>query len=222
MVTPTVPLVRPPGQARLAAACLAAALLSAGSGPAPAADLGVIGPLHPIAEPDMLDEIQAVLRARQASGELERLQQAAHRRMRAAIETPAAVRGLQRAMRKRTWEVDPSVRFDAPIVDPEGRTVVPAGTLANPLSVVRLSKVLLFIDGRDRAQVAAARRLMDGSPQPVVPVLTAGSPPALARVWKRPVFFDQDGRLVQRFGIQAVPAKVSQQGLRLRVEELPA
>lgn len=221
MVTPTVPLVRPPARPRFAA-CLAAALLSAWSAPAPGADLGVIGPLHPIAEPDMLDEIQAVLRARQASGELERLQQAAHRRMRAAIETPAAVRGLQRAMRKRTWEVDPSVRFDAPIVDPEGRTVVPAGTLANPLSVVRLSKVLLFIDGRDRAQVAAARRLMDGSPLPVVPVLTAGSPPALARAWQRPVFFDQDGRLVQRFGIQAVPAKVSQQGLRLRVEEFPA
>jgi len=189
---------------------------------ATAADLGSIGPVYPIVEPDMLDEIQASLRARQATGELERLQQAAIKRMRAHIETPPAVSGLVRTRQPRSWDVDPSVRFDEPVVDHEGRIVVPAGTLANPLSVVSLSSILLFIDGRDRAQVAAAKRFIDASPQPVMPILTAGSPVALARTWQRQVFFDQDGRLVRRFGIQAVPARVSQAGLVLRVEEFPA
>jgi conjugal transfer pilus assembly protein TraW len=209
------------GARGVVAAALASSLLLTCAA-ANAADLGTIGPVYPIAEPDMLDEIQAILKAKQASGELERLQQAAHKRMRAAIETPAAVKGLTRAKQRRAWDIDPSVRFDESIVDHEGRVVIPAGTLANPLSVVRLSKVLLFIDGRDRAQVAAAKRLMDASPLLVVPILTGGSPTALSRAWQRQVFFDQDGRLVQRFGIQAVPARVSQHGLVLRVEEFPA
>jgi len=200
-------------------ASLALWALCACTSVARAADLGAIGPVYPIAEPDMLDEIQAILRARQATGELERLQQAALKRMRARIETPAAVSGLMRTRQPRNWDVDPSVRFDEPVVDHEGRIVIPAGTLANPLSVVSLSSILLFIDGRDRAQVAAARRFIDASPLPVMPILTAGSPVALARTWQRQVFFDQDGRLVRRFGIQAVPARVRQAGLALRVEE---
>jgi conjugal transfer pilus assembly protein TraW len=190
-------------------------------GPVHAADLGTIGPVYPIAEPDMLDEIQATLQAKQASGEIGRLQQKAFKRMRSQIETPAPVPMLVKARRARGWEVDPSVRFDEPIVDHEGRVVIPAGTLANPLAVVRLSSVLLFIDGRDRAQVDAAKRFIDRSPQPVKPILTAGSPVALSRAWQRPVYFDQAGRLVQRFGIQAVPARVSQAGQVLSVKEFP-
>ncbi|MGM9489644.1 type-F conjugative transfer system protein TraW [Ideonella sp. YS5] len=205
--------------AALIAAVAAAAVAIAGG--AAAADSGTIGPVYPIAEIDMLDEIQAVLKAKEGSGELPRLQQAAFNRMRAHIETPTAVAGVSRARKPRSWEVDPSVRFDEPIVDHEGRIVIPAGTLANPLSVVRLSSVLLFIDGRDRAQLAVAKRLMDSSELPVKLILTAGSPVALAKLWQRQVFFDQGGRLVQRFGIQAVPAKVSQAGLVLKVEELP-
>jgi conjugal transfer pilus assembly protein TraW len=206
----------------IGAAAATVAMTGLASDAAAAADLGTIGPVYPIAEPDMLDEIQAVLKAKQTSGELERLQQTAYKRMRGQIETPAAVAGVSRARRPRTWNVDPSVRFDESVVDHEGRVVIPGGTLANPLAVVRLSSVLLFIDGRDRAQVATARRLMDSSAALVKPILTAGSPVALARLWKRQVFFDQGGRLVQRFGIQAVPAKVSQDGLVLKVEEFPA
>lgn len=201
----------------LAAACLASTALGAHAG-----DLGTIGPVYPIAEPDMLEQIQAILKAKQASGDLERLQQAAYKRMRARIQTPPAVSGLVKARQARSWNVDPSVRFDEPIVDNEGRIVIPSGTLANPLSVVRLSSLLLFVDGRDPTQVAMAKHLIDTSAQRVVPILTAGSPAALTRLWKRQVFFDQDGLLVRRFGIQAVPAKVSQEGLVLKVEEIPS
>ena len=188
---------------------------------AQARDLGTIGPVYPIAEPDLLDEIQAVLKAKEASGELGRLQAVAQARMRAHIETPTPVAGLARAKVARAWDFDPSVSFDEPIVDREGRTVVPAGTLANPLTVVRLRSVLLFIDGRDKAQLKLAERLIQRSDQPVTPILTAGSPAALSQLWQRQVYFDQGGRLTTRFGIHAVPARVSQAGLVLRVEEFP-
>ena len=189
-------------------------------GPAQARDLGTIGPVYPIAEPDLLDEIQAVLKAKEASGELGRLQAVAQARMRAHIETPAPVSGLAQAKTVRAWDFDPSVSFDEPIVDREGRTVIAAGTLANPLSVVRLRSVLLFIDGRDKRQLKLAEALIQRSDQPVTPILTAGSPAALSQLWQRPVYFDQEGMLVRRFGIRQVPALVSQEGQRLRVDEV--
>jgi conjugal transfer pilus assembly protein TraW len=199
-----------------AVACLSLSLF------ARAGDLGTIGPVYPIVEPDMLEQIQAILKAKQASGDLERVQQAAFKRMRARIQTPTAVSGLAKTRQSRVWTFDPSVRFDEPIVDNEGRIVIPAGTLANPLSVVRLSSLLLFVDGRDQGQVATAKRLIETSQQRVVLILTAGSPASLMSQLHRQVFFDQDGLLVRRFGIQAVPARVSQDGLVLRVEEFPA
>ena len=207
--------------ARLRTAAVAACLASLGLA-ARASDLGTVGPVYPIAEPDMLEQIQAILKAKQASGDLERIQQAAYKRMRARIETPPAVGGLTKARQSRVWTFDPSVRFDEPIVDNEGRIVIPAGTLANPLTVVHLSSLLLFVDGRDKAQIAAAKRVIETSQQRVVLILTAGSPAALTSQLHRQVFFDQDGLLVRRFGIQAVPARVSQDGLVLRVEEFPA
>ncbi|MBK8324891.1 MAG: hypothetical protein IPL06_20020 [Betaproteobacteria bacterium] len=53
----------------------------------------------------------------------------------------------------------------------------------------------------------------------VKPILVAGLLDLIRR-WKRPVFFDQGGALVARLGIRHVPALVSQDGLRLRVDEV--
>ena len=40
------------------------------------------------------------------------------------------------------------------------------------------------------------------------------------RRWKRPVYFDQHGQLVERLGIRHLPALVSQDGKRLRIDEI--
>ena len=38
--------------------------------------------------------------------------------------------------------------------------------------------------------------------------------------WQRPVYYDQHGLLTAKFGIRQVPALVSQEGMRLRIDEL--
>ena len=38
--------------------------------------------------------------------------------------------------------------------------------------------------------------------------------------WRQPVYYDQLGLLTRRLGITKVPALVSQEGLRLRIDEL--
>ena len=96
----------------------------------------------------------------------------------------------------------------------------PAGTRKNPLEIVSLSKHLLFFDARDRRQVSRARELMATYQGRVKPILTGGSYLDLMKSWRIPVYYDQQGLLTRRFGIHQVPALVSQEGQRLRIDEL--
>lgn len=40
------------------------------------------------------------------------------------------------------------------------------------------------------------------------------------RQWRLPIYYDQQGLLTRRLGIKQVPALVSQDGLRLRIDEM--
>ena len=61
---------------------------------------------------------------------------------------------------------------------------------------------------------------MARTPARVKPLLTGGSYLDLMQSWGVPIYYDQQGRLTQRLGIAQVPALVSQEGQRLRVDEL--
>ena len=185
-----------------------------------ARDLGRVGPTYPIAEPDLLEEIQTVLKRKQASGELDRLQQQAQRRVMRSIESPAPVAGVLRTTAGRTHYFDPSITVQQAITDGQGRVIVAAGTRANPLDTVTLTRQMLFFDARDAAQLQLARAKLDELGDRLKPVLVAGSYMDLMRAWQVPVYFDQDGTLVRRLGIAQVPALVVQDGKRLRIDEL--
>lgn len=185
-----------------------------------AKNLGVIGPTYPIAEPDFLEEIQAVLREKEASGELAKLREQAKQSVIARIEQPAPVAGLARAKAPRTHYFDPSVSFSDPIVNDKGEVLIPAGTRANPLDTVTMTRRLLFFDGRDPEQVTRAKFVLDEMGGAVKLVLTGGSTLDLMRAWQTQVYYDQSGRLVKQLGITQVPALVYQEGKRLRIDEV--
>ena len=67
--------------------------------PVHALDLGRIGPVWPVVEPDLLALIQSRLQEKQASGELARIQKDFEVRSRRSIESPVPVTGLARATR---------------------------------------------------------------------------------------------------------------------------
>ena len=185
-----------------------------------ALDLGVIGPTTPIAEPDLLLELQAKLRERAGSGELQQWADVARQRAVASIRMPSAVPGLRRSAHARSFYFDPTVHVAQPLVDAQGQVLVAAGSRVNPLTIVSLSQRLLFFDGRDAAQVRQARALIERYDGKVKPILVAGSYLDLMRQWRFSVFYDQQGTLVQKLGITQVPALVSQEGPRLRIDEL--
>ena len=188
---------------------------------AQATNLGTIGPTYPVAEKNLLDVIMARLRAKEASGELKRHEQEARDRAAYAVNNPRPVDGLRRAQAARTFYFDPTFTLQSNVVDGTGAILFPAGTRKNPLEVVSLSKHLLFFDARDPGQVARVRELIEHYQGKVKPILVGGSYLDLMKRWNKPVFYDQDGTLVRKFGIAAVPALVSQEGQRLRIDEVP-
>lgn len=194
--------------------------LLAGTTPAHAADAGVIGPTYKIAEPHLLRFIEQRLRDKAASGELQRLEQEARIRSIDTVRNPEPVAGLVITQTKRTFYFDPTYVLDRNVSDAQGRLMFAAGTRANPLDIVSLSRRLFFFDARDPRQVAQARSLMQRYEGKVKPILTAGSYLDLMQAWRSPVYYDQHGLLTKRLGIRQVPALVSQEGRRLRIDEL--
>jgi conjugal transfer pilus assembly protein TraW len=187
---------------------------------APETDLGAVGPVYPVVEPDLLSAMEARLREKERTGELARLQREAVARSEATLRQPRPVDGLGRAIERRVTYIDPSVTFATQVLAPDGSTVVPAGTSVNPLDYVALSSWLLFFDARDPEQTRYAAMLLRQYQHRLKPILVGGSFVTVARAWQRPVYYDQGGALVRRLGIRRVPALVSQEGKRLRIEEL--
>jgi conjugal transfer pilus assembly protein TraW len=183
-------------------------------------DLGQVGPVYPIAEPDLLELIQSRLQAKQASGELARLEREFLERSRQAIESPRPVAGLVRTRSPRTFHFDPSVTVPETVRDHEGKVLVPAWTRVNPLDFVSLSNHLVFFDARDGAQTRKALALRRHYRGRVHLILTGGSYIDFMKRFDVRVYFDQQGLLVRRLGIRQVPALVTQEGKRLRIDEL--
>ena len=185
-----------------------------------AQDLGVIGPVYPIAEPSLLEVILAKLREADANGVMARLQRDTQASVKRGIEQPTPVAKITKTTMARSFYYDPSIVVPYAITDADGKVIVAPGTKVNPLDTVSLSKRLLFIDARDTAQIGRARGILDEHGGKVKVILTGGSYLELIRHWKRPVFYDQQGQLSDQLGIRHVPALVTQEGRRLRIDEI--
>jgi len=204
----------------IASAPLVLGLMLGAAGGARAMDLGVIGPTYEISEPHLLQMIEQRLREKERSGELGRLEAEARKRGIATVKNPPPVTGLRPTDTVRTFYFDPSFTLDRNIFGPQGELLFAAGTRKNPLEVVSLSRHLLFFDARDPRQVGRARQLIALYQGRVKPILVGGSYLDLMQSWHVPVYYDQQGLLTRRLGITQVPALVSQDGLRLRIDEL--
>ncbi len=192
-----------------------AMLLAAGA--ASAKDLGVRGETWPVAEPDLLAQIEARLAGMERSGELARLHEQARSDARASLEEPQPVPGIAPARRERTRLFDPSITVGRDILSPDGTLVAAAGTRVDPFAHGTFARDLVFIDGTREIEVAWA--LAHERPSKIV--LLAGRPLELARRHGRPFFFDQGGRLARRLGLAFTPSLVRRDGAHLRIAEFP-
>lgn len=189
-------------------------------GQSPDQEQVVVGPTYRINEPDFLKTIERKLKEKERSGELARLQREGIARSQQTIEHPKPVEALRNTTEPRSYYFDPSIVVTKDLATPDGKIIAPGGTRVNPLQVVHLSRDLLFFDERDKDQVSMAKRIMAQRKGRVKPILTGGSYMGLMREWKSKVYYDQGGALVTKLGIRQVPALVTQDGLRLRIDEM--
>ena len=183
-------------------------------------DLGVVGPTYEIVERDLIDVMKDKFRRMEKSGELARVQENYKQKVIDAVEKPRPVHGVSSTETVRTFYVDPTWTLDRNVVDEQGKLLFPAGTKVNPLDYAPLTQYLLFFDQREKAQVTFARRFIQQSKARVKPILVGGEPLKLMRQWKREVFYDQGGVLSRKFLLKQSPAIVSQEGKRLRIDEI--
>ena len=197
-------------------AILLAAILAALPTAAIAKDLGVRGATWPVAEPDLLAEIETRLGDMRRSGELDHLQDAARTRARQSLEEPPPVPGVVPAREGTSRLIDPSIVVGQDIHGPDGALIAAAGTRIDPFEHVPFTRALLFVDGRREAEIAWAL----ARPGANKIVLLSGRPLELMRRHRRP-FFDLGGQLTERFAIRATPTLIERDGAHLRLTEFP-
>lgn len=182
----------------------------------PAKDLGCHGELFPIKEESLLEVIKKRLLNMQESGTLEMYQKQLAEHAKKKALNPEPHKNIQHTKIPRTFYYDPTLTLSEDLKDHEGRIFGRQGDKANPLEIIPLTKELLFIDGEDEPQVnwALSRTL------PSKIIMVKGQPLKMEERHDRPFYFDQLGFLTQTLGIKQVPARVFQEGNRLKIEEL--
>lgn len=197
---------------------VAAALVLLASGATSAAP-EVIGTVYPVVEPDMVAWMKEQASRQLTPERIDELKREQHKAARQYAERPAGT-SLPRTQEPATRWFDPSMTVPYDLRDHEGRLIHAAGTTINPLDWRPLTRQLLFIDGDDGAQVAWAEAMGAKDSTRVKVILVSGAPLELGRKWQQQVYFDQKGLLVAKLDIQQVPALVSQDGRRLRIDEV--
>lgn len=181
-----------------------------------AKDLGCHGELFKIKEESLLEVIKARLLKMQESGTLETYQKQLAEHAKKKVLHPDPVKGFTKTTTPRVFYYDPTITLPHDLKDHEGRVFARQGDRANPLQITPLTKWMLFIDGEDERQVKWALRQSLTSKI----ILVKGSPLTLEETYSRRFYFDQLGLLTKKLGIKQVPAKVSQEGHQLKIEEV--
>ena len=182
-----------------------------------ARDYGQAGQAFPVVEPDLLATIEARLRRAEASGELARTNEMFAKRVEAKVRRPNPVAGITAARETRSWNFDPSITIERDIHDQKGNLVARGGQRINPLDFVSIKQDLVFVDGDDASQVDWATGRYGDLKAKII--FVSGSPIEAMTSRKRRFYFDQEGKLTSRFGIEHTPAIVSQSGRVMRVTE---
>jgi len=191
--------------------------------PLAARDCGTHGVIYVVEEKDPIALIHQKLKVMEDSGELERRNIELQKKTQASVERPKPVEGIRKATQSRIFYYDPTYVVKEDLKDHQGRIFAKKGSKLNPLESVSLSHDLIFFDGDNAEQLVWVKdRLVEStSSKPLKLILIQGAPLKLAEELKFPVYFDQGGVLIKKLKIKHVPTVVSQEGLRLRIEEVP-
>jgi conjugal transfer pilus assembly protein TraW len=186
--------------------------------PCSARDLGTHGRVYPLVEQDLVEVMMAKAQAEVDSGQWARQIDEWRDQARERAARPKGI-VLPRAEQDRSFHYDPSIILSHDIRDASGVLIYPKGTQVNPLDFVSMTQGLILIDGDDPEQIDWMLGLKDLAAFKAV--LTNGPILDLMQRHNHRLYFDQHQRLVNKFGVKALPARIYQDGARyLRVDEV--
>ena len=172
-------------------------------------DFGVQGIVYKIEEEDLLEYILAKTEKITLPN-----QEELRKKQIETFKKPQRIE-LSEASENKVYFFDPTLCVQEDIKDNEGNIVVKKGTVFNPLKTVSLGQDLIFFDGTKKEHIEWAKKNSKAKW-----ILINGDPIELEKELNRPIYFDQSGAITKKLKIQNVPAKVSQKGLSLKIEEI--
>lgn len=187
-----------------------------------AKDFGTKGHTHAIKEQPFLQMLHERLQGVDMEKERQKMEEVAKER----IHNPTAIENIKSAKRSRVFYYDPTYVLDEDAILPCGKVLHKTGTSINPLEHMDLNRRLLFVDAREKKQVKWLKAELN-NPLPEQKesvedkiILIGGSPLELEEELGVSVYFDQQGSLTSKFGIQYSPAIAVQEGLKIRIDEI--
>lgn len=194
-----------------------------------AEDLGTKAPIFS-ADQDGREQLKALAKQKVDQGAFDAFKREFIKRNVDAIKNPAPL-GIGTAYGHRIELKEARYVMPSDVKDQDGRTVVRRGAVIEPLRINPLQSGLMFIDGRDEAQVQYAIKAYRAMPLKIV--LVAGSAFDLRVRFKDlvvngmrtvPFYFDQRAMIIRqlnalyRIDINSVPALLTQAGDNVRLE----
>lgn len=183
-----------------------------------AGDLGTYGQTYPVKEKSTIEAIQEKFQGMMDSGEWDKHVASYKEKTLDSITNPKS-KDLPHVITTKTRYFDPTIEIIEDIPLPDGKFLARRGDKVNPLAQLGLSKDILFFDATDKKQIDWAVSLKKENPS-VIAIATKGN-------WFKAMeengvrfYFDQQGHLTDRFDIQRVPSKVSQEDRKLKIEEI--
>ncbi|CDZ81953.1 conjugal transfer pilus assembly protein TraW [Candidatus Rubidus massiliensis] len=176
-------------------------------------DLGVIGETFAVKEEDFVDYLKQQITNKKKE-EILCFQEDLKIKYSHLLKEPKPI-NLPKAKKYNSHYYDPTIVLKEDILDHNNKVVIAKGTKYNPLNNFCYSKSLLFFDANDPKQLTWAEN-QNGETKWI---LINGSPLEVEKLKNREVYFDQNGILSNKLNIKNVPAKVSQEGSSLKIEE---
>jgi len=179
-----------------------------------------MGELYAIKEQDFMEYLTHKMTQMTESGAWNEAQNKLVAQAQQLRDRPKPVAKIGKTTETKSWIFDPTIAIENDVKNDKGQIIIARGTRINPLSVIALSRALLFIDADDSTQVLWALKQDKALQSKTKIILVKGSLLESEKHFKKAVYFDQEGRLVEKFDIHHVPARIEQEGTKLRITEV--
>lgn len=182
---------------------------------------GIRGPVHAVAENDMVEEIKA----RIAKLDMEKIKDKAFKNF---WKAKGRFLPLPQAKKNTTRDFDPSVLVTADILDHNGGVVVRAGSRINPAAILTLTKTIVVFDATNKKNLEFVDGIVKAKEKEGRGVILISTTLDTEDAWKnlstlqsryRRQVYLLTPEIRDRFGIAAVPATIVASGKVLKIKE---